>query len=287
MIINIILSIFTIVALIYIYRKYKTESEELVVLKLIGYCILGAFKASINSFAVPVGFVIYAILFRPKKNTIMKRTAAFLGLLIFIISLLTPKVNQAYSQRERTFAASSSNIYTLELKEDFNAIKQMFKVSAVSKIEDFNVSFEDSGSIMDLRYTFYVRKERGITQYSVYLSQGKNKYIIRPLRTKMWSNYDFLISEEQFFHAFEGLDIEKLKTQDEYPFYTIRSSGDIMSFSTNEMDKYLITEEGLKEIKEEDLPVSGYGFWIFGNKRDSENSYSSDKSKFYILPVHR
>jgi hypothetical protein len=49
-----------IIASIFIYKRYKTEDEELLILKLFGYYLLGSFKFKFNGLALPVeGYVFW------------------------------------------------------------------------------------------------------------------------------------------------------------------------------------------------------------------------------------
>ena len=68
----------------------------------------------------------------------------------------------------------------------------------------------------------------------------------------------------------------------EYPYYSIRCSGDRTSSSWNAQDSnnFLITDKGIDKLNNKDLPVNGYTFWIYGNTTSYGDSYKS-----YILPI--
>jgi hypothetical protein len=71
-----------------ILNKYRAEEEEMLIPKLIGYSSLGAFKFLLQGFPLPLGFILYMFLFRPKTNVKIKKVAAILGLGIFFLGLL-------------------------------------------------------------------------------------------------------------------------------------------------------------------------------------------------------
>lgn len=71
---------------IYILFSKRKEEEELLVLKLIGYYLLGSFNFNINGIVLPVGFFI-SLCLKPQKNKSVKRGAAIFGLAMLILGL--------------------------------------------------------------------------------------------------------------------------------------------------------------------------------------------------------
>lgn len=286
MLIPVLSTLIVIIAFIYIYRRYKTDEEEFLVLKLIGYYLLAAFKLKFNSLALPVGFFVYAAFFRPQTNKSVKKAIANLGLLIFFYSILFPFIEKSYFERERVVSASVNNIYTIDLNVDHNAIKQKLGISGYTKVEDFKVDFEQSGIIIRLSYMFLTSDSNGIVLHRVNYSADKNKYTIKPTRVKQWAQYNRLINEEQFFYGINHLGLKEAIPKEEYPYYTVRCDGDYSNWAVKDFDNYLIKDNEVKQLNDEDLPVKGYVFWIHGNKRTDEGdhiSYSSENNKAYIL----
>lgn len=290
MLVPVVSTLIMLIAFIFIYRKYKTDDEELLILKLIGYYLLGSFRFNFNSLALPAGFIVYAAFFRPQTNKSVKKAITYLGLFAFFCGILIPFMEKSYFERERVVSASSNNIYTIDLKADYNAIKQKIGISQYTKFEDFEADFEHSGLIKRLSYTFLTNDSNGIVLYRVDYSVNKNKYTIKPTKVNQWAQYNRLISEEQFFYGLNYLDLKKAIPKEEYPYYTVRCPGDYSSWAAKSFDNYLITKDGFKQINDEELPVEGYVFWIFGNKKTDEGdhiSYSSDNNKAYIVSSSR
>lgn len=75
-----------VIGIIILYNN-RSQNEELLVLKLIGYYLLGTFYISLNGFALPIGFVI-SLFLKPKENKGIKRGAAVFGLVLMIIGQL-------------------------------------------------------------------------------------------------------------------------------------------------------------------------------------------------------
>lgn len=287
MLIQVLSTLSVVIAFIFIYRKHKIDHEDFLLLKLIGYYLLCSFRFNFNGLALPAGFIIFLAFFKPQINRPVKKSIAYLGFFVFICGVLIPIIQESYFERQRVVNSSSNNIYTIDLDKDHNAIKQKLGISEYAKIEDFDASFENSGSIRELKYSFLTKDNNGIVLYQINFSSNKNKYIIKPKKVSNWLQYDRLINEDQFFYALSCLDLEKAKPQEEYPYYTVRCSGDYTNWGVKAFENFLITDNRLKKLKDGDLPVGGYAFWVFGNKRTGENSYSSDNSRAYILPIHK
>ncbi|MES9683084.1 hypothetical protein CN514_21425 [Bacillus sp. AFS001701] len=77
----------TIVLLVLVYQKRENKEETKMGWKIFGYWFLGTFKFYINTFSIPLGFVLYLLVMRPKTNIKTKRYAALIGLAGFIINL--------------------------------------------------------------------------------------------------------------------------------------------------------------------------------------------------------
>lgn len=286
MLIPVLSTLLVIIGFIFIYRRHKTDDEEFLILKLIGYYLLGSFKFNFNSLALPAGFIVYVAFFKPQINKPVKKAITYLGLFVFFCGILIPYIEKSYFERERIVSASSNNIYTIDLNTDYNAIKQKLGINEDTKLEDFEVDFEPSGIIKRLSYMFLTNDSNGIVLYRINYNADKNKYTIRPTKVNQWAQYNRLINEEQFFYVLNYLDIKKVIPQEDYPYYTVRCSGDYSSWAVKDFDNYLITDKGFMKLNDEELPVEGYVFWTFGNiESDGGNrtSYSSDNNRAYIL----
>lgn len=215
-----------------------------------------------------------------KKNI---GTRMYLVLVIIICVIVVPLLGKGYFQRQRKVSASSSNIYNIDLKNDLKAIKQKLDVKGNVKIDNFNVSFEESGMIKSLEFRFLVRENNGVVIYNVDLSPNKEEYAIKPQRVKQWLQYDRLINEEQFFYALSHLNIKEVKPKQEYPYYSMRCSGEYQQWAMTEWNNFFITDSGLKKIEDNKAPLDAYLFWFFGNKKVGEGHYTSDGSIGYYL----
>lgn len=72
------------IALLYSKRE---KDEELLIVKLIGYYILGIFYLNLNGLIIPLGFII-SLFLRSKVNRSIKRGASIFGLIMMIIGFV-------------------------------------------------------------------------------------------------------------------------------------------------------------------------------------------------------
>lgn len=72
-----------VIGIVLLYKN-RSQNEELLALKLVGYYLLGTFFLSLNGLILPIGFVI-SLFLRPRTNKSVKRGAAVLGLVLMLI----------------------------------------------------------------------------------------------------------------------------------------------------------------------------------------------------------
>lgn len=109
-----------ILGLVLIYRRLVSNREEKnLVFKLVGYYLLGGFNFKINLFPLPLGFLANLLFFRPIENSKAKKSAAILGLVAFILSLIIPTLADLYFERPRDVTVSSNNLYSLDFSRDW------------------------------------------------------------------------------------------------------------------------------------------------------------------------
>lgn len=285
MVIQTLFTLVIIIAFIIIYKKYKTEDEEYLVLKLIGYYLLGSFRFNLNKLALPAGFIIYLVFFNPQTNSKVKKAIAALGLFAFVCALAIPAVQKSYFERERIVKVSGNNIFAMDLNKDFQAIKKKLGITEITSIETFETSYETSGAVIDLRYMLLARDNKGIVVYDVSFSPEKNRYAIKPTRVEQWLQHGKLISEIEFFYALKRIDFKQAKPPGVYSYFTFQCTGDFSNWGVKDFENFFIVAENEpQKLKDEELPVKGYVFTIYGNRKIGENSYSGEGRRAYILP---
>ena len=76
-------TVIMVVGFVMLYKN-REQDEDLLVLKLIGYYILGIFYFNLNGLLIPLGFIV-SLFLRPNVNRGIKRGASIFGLVLMII----------------------------------------------------------------------------------------------------------------------------------------------------------------------------------------------------------
>ncbi|RXJ04521.1 hypothetical protein DS745_03820 [Anaerobacillus alkaliphilus] len=83
----IVITLISVLVVILIGWTMAKDDEELLILKLIGYLLLGGFSFGINGFPIPLGFIIFLFL-NINENSDAKTFVHIAGLIGLIINFL-------------------------------------------------------------------------------------------------------------------------------------------------------------------------------------------------------
>lgn len=279
--VQIVLTLGVIIAIILIHRS-SDKTEEFLILKLFGYYFIGSFKFSMNTLAIPLGFLIYVIAIHPKTNIQSKRNAAVLGLIIFFIGVAVPKYNDYLFTRPIEIISESTNAFDHTLNQDWVSIRNELKLDD-AQIQSFQVDFERGGKIKDIKYQMVGHKGQELVHYSINLFENKTYIIIPSKIDQMFQNYN-LISANEFFDLIANVNLEEIVPEKEYPWYSVQVQGNTNALDSRYRDNVLLlTRQGVKPITEQQYPVQGPSLTLFGMVMNSETSSSSAEFKQYLL----
>lgn len=284
-IVQIIVTAILILGLIYIYTR-SDRSEDFLLLKLFGYYILGSFRFNFNKIAIPLGFLIYLLFLHPKMNIRNKRWAALLGLVIFIVGLAQPAVENYLYQLPIKVKAESVNLYDFDYLNDWESMCQKLELPDQAKIEDFQADFEADGEIRELRYQLISRKDGDLVHYNVNFQKQRMEYIIRRIKIDQWLQYDRLVTAQRFFEVVSELDINKLKPEEEYVWYCIASRGELGSYGVKDGDNFILGSKGdIVAVDSGQLPLEGYYISLYGMYRLNEVTCEGRGYKNYLFDI--
>jgi len=257
----------------YIYSKSDKE-EENIIFKIIGYFFLGAFLFRFNEFPIPLGFLVFLIFFKPIVNKVAKTRAAYLGLLVLFIGIISPMVSNYYFERPVEVVASSSNIYMLDTKEDWQKIQEKIGYPRDLKIEDFRVNYEEDGQIRDFRYDLVGYLENEIILYRVKLLPDKQVYSINAIKIDQWAQYGRLVIADRFFEALEKVNLKEVVNQEKkLEWYVVASRGEYIT-SVEDATHFMYEEGKMTRVDNSDLPISGFYISLYGMRQISKTSTS-------------
>ncbi len=271
------------ILLIVIYLNYKSEEERDTLLKLIGYFILGAIILKFNWIPIPIGMSLYIILFKSKTNMNLKRISVCLVFFMMLYILIIPKIQYWSFDRVREIGISTKNIYLFKIENDFQLIKDNMNFNKQVKIKDFCVEFKRNGDIDNLEYEYIKKGKRELIAYKVIADFKRGVYKISPRKIKHIEIYDALIEEEHFFQVLNQLDIDKIRPEGAYRSFGIVCSGEYGSWSVKNWKSYINRNGIFERVKDENLPVEGYVFNLWGNEELSHNIIVSSQNKAYIF----
>lgn len=201
---SIVLLVFTIFSLVYLYNN-KEEVENYLGLKLVGFYLLGAFTFNFNldSFAltIPVGFAIYFIFMKNKErpNSIIKKKASILGLIILCLGILNSIIYNKVEYRDREI--SIKNISIKGLKNDYEIIKKELGIEDMAGVESLDLQYNKEDKIRSLQYTI-----RDLNNKTYFISANRNNYSITTSKTYENENETFMFGSVGYYN----MDIETL-----------------------------------------------------------------------------
>ncbi len=136
-IMSILLAIILIVLLVFIYKK-REETESNLGWKIVGYFWLGAFAFKVNEMPLPLGFLLFLLIFRPMTNVKTKKRSAYLGLACFLILyLISPAVERELFERPRDVVAASNNMFQIKFTNDWRTIRDQLKIDEHARLVYF------------------------------------------------------------------------------------------------------------------------------------------------------
>ncbi|CAM3475417.1 hypothetical protein BRIN106911_15200 [Brevibacillus invocatus] len=134
MIIFIALTAIIVVLLMYRYKN-REEIESNLGFKIVGYYLLGAFTFRINELALPLGFMIFLLFFRPTRNVPLKQFSAMLGLIMYFAQLIIPAVDEYWFERPHEVAGMSNHASQLRFSDDWGNIRSEMNIEPHARLE--------------------------------------------------------------------------------------------------------------------------------------------------------
>lgn len=274
----IILTGLVIVAFVLIYRN-REEAEANLGYKIVGYYLLGAFTFRLNEYALPVGFVVFLLFFRPAKNVKAKQHSAYLGLAFYLLQLIVPYVEEYIYEYPREVAASSSNIYEVQFTNDWTAIKDHMQIDPSAHLENFHAQYQKDGEIERLSYNVVSRSGDGFILYDVdYLAKTKEYSIQRTKVGDQWGQFDRTVFAARFFEVLDQAQVRQLSDPNGDEGNYLISDGEMNSYAVKKSNKYSIQGDEINEITNDQLPIKGYYITTCARPQMQEETATSSGS---------
>ena len=156
--VGILIMIVVIIGLVKIH-KCKEEDEEYLVLKIIGFYLLGSFSFNFNItefmyIFVPIGFFVYYIFMEHKerKNKVLKNKCAKWGLIVLTISFVSNNLNGIMNHFEYRDININSTGNIKDLTLEWKTIKSKCNIDDNVPLDGARIIYNKDGKIEDLTY---------------------------------------------------------------------------------------------------------------------------------------
>lgn len=270
--VGILIMIVAIIGLVKIH-KCKEEDEEYLVLKIIGFYILGSFSFNFNItefmyIFVPIGFFVYYIFMEHKerKNKVLKNKCAKWGLIVLTISFVSNNLNGIMNHFEYRDININSTGNIKDLSLEWKTIKSKCNIDDNVPLDGARIIYNKDGKIEDLTY-FLIDYNKN-KSYQVNF-ENENYHIV----VNKYDGYDYN------FNSHYGTKTENfLKVVDH-----ISDSHKMMDYNEINYEKELegsnegydlysvnIKNNKYKKIKEKDLQGPVVNFYAEGKNDLSE-----------------
>ena len=270
--VGIVIMIVVIIGLVKIH-KCKEEDEEYLVLKMIGFYILGSFSFNFNItefmyIFVPIGFFVYYIFMEHKerKNKVLKNKCAKWGLIVLTISFVSNNLNGIMNHFEYRDININSTGNIKDLSLEWKTIKSKCNIDDNVPLDGARIVYNKDGKIEDLTY-FLIDYNKN-KSYQVNF-ENENYHIV----VNKYDGYDYN------FNSHYGTKTENfLKVVDH-----ISDSHKMMDYNEINYEKELegsnegydlysvnIKNNKYKKIKEKDLQGPVVNFYAEGKNDLSE-----------------
>lgn len=270
--VGIVIMIVAIIGLVKIH-KCKEEDEEYLVLKMIGFYLLGSFSFNFNItefmyIFVPIGFFVYYIFMEHKerKNKVLKNKCAKWGLIILTISFVINNLNGIMNHFEYRDININSTGNIKDLSLEWKTIKSKCNIDDNVPLDGARIIYNKDGKIEDLTY-FLIDYNKN-KSYQVNF-ENENYHIV----VNKYDGYDYN------FNSHYGTKTENfLKVVDH-----ISDSHKMMDYNEINYEKELegsnegydlysvnIKNNKYKKIKEKDLQGPVVNFYAEGKNDLSE-----------------
>ncbi|MBN8208942.1 hypothetical protein JI666_09310 [Bacillus sp. NTK071] len=247
------------VTIITLYLKSE-ESEPYLLLKLIGYAILGGFTFELGDWKLPLGFLVFLLFFRNIKiNSKVKKRAAYLGVVIYLLSLLIPFIQSTIFEWPREIELKNTNFYSGSLVEEWeNVHNELNDIEQGGKITHFKMIMNDKGKMTDLQMDVVENAFSEEIHYRIRLSEDDEKLIVnrrKEERVQYYQSVEPPYTEAVFFLAQIDLIKKPMLEHKGVESYTLRSDGRRSGFGISNGMNYRIDTAGKHKLEKSELPV--------------------------------
>lgn len=260
----------------------KDDTEAHFHLKIIGYFVLGSFALNFNQISIPLGFIAYLLFFRPKQNVRVKRIATVFGVLAFmLIYWILPYCIHKWESRPIFIEHKLGSIYTMDFNDEYELIKQELKLKNTNLVlEDFEMDYVKDGRITEVSWQLLKQNGDSYNRFQIQYDFNKSRYRVMNKQLDSWLQYNRLIDADRFFENLNVLNIKDIThSKGDFSSYIIKSSGERVIYEMKTRTIYIVSNEKIQSLDDEQLPVKCYYISTFAMKKTGEERDEQENTK--------
>ncbi|MCA1056143.1 hypothetical protein LCM10_14175 [Rossellomorea aquimaris] len=266
--IGLMLLMVSIAVLIVLYRKSDKE-EPYLVLKLVGYTVLGAAMLTVNGIQIPIGFVVFLLFFRTiGVNAWSKKRAAYAGFAVFLLSVILSFAVREWDEWPRKVTLEHTNFYEGSLLEEWEKIKKELDVENEYgiKLTDFRMVISKEGEYERLDLSLVDESYPEVVHYTIRLSADGESLKVRRRKTdaEQWGQNSY--TEAAFALTQFDLINKSMLDDGSMNYYELNSDGQRMGYDVRDQKNFRIDTAGKKELKNSELPVNAITLDVCGTE---------------------
>ena len=293
--------------IIFMFMKiYKEKDEEVyesnLVLKMIGFYILGGFNFSLNGIIsipilLPLGYCIYHFFMKDneRSNKVVKYKCAVFGVIMLYVGFLNGLIYNSLEYRDYRIKNYSANVR--DIKDEWNYIKEKLHLDDNNMLEEFRISYDKDDKIQNVHYNFINENEN---KYFVVSDDLEGRYHVQVQKyrddqsgpTWGWFDDDYRnINVDEFMKIISNIEFAKspLEENKNIATYDVVYSAYDSTTASDEYENsiaYIIeSEDGsvYRKAKRRELPLVGSKINYIPMKRVTEGHTESVSNDCYLL----
>lgn len=273
--IQLIMFILTIIVMLGLYRKSK-EEESLLLLKLFGFTILGAFMLDLNGLKLPLGFVVFLLFFRKSKiNADTKQLAAYVGLAVFLLGVFIPQIEKMIYERTQHVALLDTNFYSGSLLAELDHLSDQLHMDGYSiELRGLDFTLHQDGTYEKLSIGLSEQTHEGTVNYTIELSKDRRTLEIN--RYKINEDYymkDTMLTDAKLVLGNIDLITQSMLDVERYEYFQLRTEDQRLNYAVTDNSNFQISTAGKTIVENNQLPVQAIVVDVCGGKELDELGY--------------